>query len=113
MLQAVIFLAARPLGNCSDGDLRLVSQFSESSGFLQICNNDTWFSLCGTLFNPGPVIACGQLGFDPTGRSVSPSQLLCYSCPVSNDMSFPYAHSIFIHRFFQRGGNHCHFNNKL
>ena len=77
VLQAVISLAARPLGNCSDGDLRLVSQFSESSGFLQICNNDTWFNLCGSLFDPGPAIACGQLGFDPTGTSVSSLQLLC------------------------------------
>ena len=95
VLQVIICLAARPLGNCSDGDLRLVSQSLESTGVLQICTNGTWFALCGALQTSAAAIACGQLGFDsgPFYSGKSPcnypfSNFTQYHCFVHAGHSF-------------------------
>ena len=73
VLQTVICLAARPLGNCSDGDLRLVNQYTPSQGILQVCTNGTWVTLCGSLSSSTATTACRQLGFEPAASGMSPS----------------------------------------
>ena len=48
-----------------DGELRLVSGNSSSSGRLEIFKNGLWGTVCGTQFDKADAdVACRQLGYN-------------------------------------------------
>ena len=62
-----------PPGDCTDGDVRLVSSGSDNSGRLEVCFNNAWGTVCDSQFGSRDArIICGQLGFDnSTGAAVN------------------------------------------
>ena len=59
---------------CTTGDIRLVDAPIPSEGQVEVCLNNTWGRVCGGWAweqLPYPAnVACGQLGFSPTGMII-------------------------------------------
>lgn len=54
---------------CADGDIRLQGGTNEREGRIEICNDETWGTVCDRAFGvPDGNVACRQLGFAPIGR---------------------------------------------
>ncbi len=56
---------------CANGDIRLQGGTNEREGRIEICNDETWGTVCDRLFTiPDGDVACRQLGFAPIGTYV-------------------------------------------
>ena len=57
--------------NCTNGDVRLSGGSSSSEGYVQVCINNAWGSVCGSNWDSqdGNVV-CGQLGLLPRGNAI-------------------------------------------
>lgn len=90
-----------PLGNCSDGDVRLVGGTVANEGRVEVCTNQVWASVCystygnygGSLRNSNwdaieAKVVCRQLGYLEQGKYcgvVWGVKLQCTAC----DLHFP------------------------
>lgn len=55
-------------GLCNNSDLRLVGGSTEREGRIEICFNETWGTVCDSLWTSNDAnVACGQLGFSRIG----------------------------------------------
>ncbi len=55
---------------CQDGDIRLQGGVSELEGRIELCNDETWGTVCDRVFGTSDGnVACRQLGFAPIGTS--------------------------------------------
>ncbi len=55
---------------CQDGDIRLQGGASELEGRIELCNDETWGTVCDRVFGTSDGnVACRQLGFAPIGTS--------------------------------------------
>ena len=72
-----------PLGNCSDGDVRLVGGTVANEGRIEVCVNQVWGSVCySTYGNYGSSrnnwdtidakVVCRQLGYLEQGADLWP-----------------------------------------
>ncbi len=56
---------------CQDGDLRLQDGPTELEGRIELCNVETWGTVCDRAFGVSDGnVACRQLGFAPIGTSL-------------------------------------------
>ena len=56
------------LGVCNNGEVRLVNGASEMEGRVEICFDETWGTVCDTLWSTNDAtVVCRQLGFSRTG----------------------------------------------
>ena len=71
----VIFLTVRdtPMGNCSDGDIRLVGGSNLLQGRVEICVNNAWGTVCGDSFSDEDAsVVCNSIG-QPYTRNIESS----------------------------------------
>jgi len=66
-----------PIGNCSDGELKLVGgsdnlEGGTREGRVEICINNAWGTVCRTAFGiPDAQVACYQIGgFHREGKAI-------------------------------------------
>ena len=60
-----------PLGVCDDGDIRLVGGTNQYEGRVEICWNEVWGTVCDDFWSTfDATVACRQLGFAPTGKTL-------------------------------------------
>lgn len=58
-------------GNCSHGDIRLVSGRVEREGRVEICVKGIWGTICDNSWDVHDAsVVCRQLGYPTVGRSV-------------------------------------------
>ena len=56
---------------CLNGDIRLRGGTNLGEGRVEICNNNTWGTVCDDAWGtPDANVACRQLGFSPTGTYI-------------------------------------------
>lgn len=61
-----------PIGNCRDGDVRLVGGSNNTIGRVEVCINRAWGTMCNRRFGTNEaLVICKQLGFsaDSEGRA--------------------------------------------
>ena len=67
----ILLLQYNVFTGCTQGALRLQGGASDSiniQGRVEICNNNIWGTVCGTLWNTiNAQVVCRQLGFSTTG----------------------------------------------
>ena len=75
MMSAFSIAISTPIGNCSDGEIRLEdirddTQAVTREGRVGICINNAWGTICGLLFGREDAeVVCGQLeGFQREGE---------------------------------------------
>ena len=60
-----LFLTVRntPMGNCSDGDIRLVGGSNLLEGRVEICVSNAWGTVCGDSFSDEDAsVVCNSIG---------------------------------------------------
>ena len=56
-------------GICEDGDIRLVQGQSELEGYVEVCQNEVWGTVCDDHWSTNDAtVACQQLGFSPISK---------------------------------------------
>ena len=71
LLPCIVLVAPTTLpSNCTNGDVRLSGGSSSSEGYVQVCINNAWGSVCGSNWDSqdGNVV-CGQLGLLSQGNA--------------------------------------------
>ena len=54
--------------NCTEGEARLVNGSSANKGRLEICNDQSWATVCSSSFGyQESRVVCGQLGYQRYG----------------------------------------------
>ncbi len=54
---------------CSQGDIRLVGGADERQGRVEVCNSNTWGTVCDDAFGAEDArVVCMQLGFNGDGK---------------------------------------------
>ena len=54
---------------CTNGDIRLVGGASNLEGRVEICDGNTWGTVCDDYWDAVDAnVACGQLGFRRSGQ---------------------------------------------
>ncbi len=57
-------------GECDDGTIRLAGGQSDFEGRVEICNNDTWWTVCDDYWDVNDTnVVCRQLGYIPKGNN--------------------------------------------
>ena len=57
---------------CTNGDIRLVGGASNLEGRVEICDSNTWGTVCDDSWDAVDAnVACGQLGFSRSGQYFS------------------------------------------
>ena len=58
---------------CENGNIRLEGSSSNQEGRVEVCQNNTWGTICGSAewSNNEASVACRQLGFSPFGLSTA------------------------------------------
>ena len=58
---------------CDNGDIRLRGGSNIYEGRVEVCWNETWGTVCDGYWSTNDAnVACRQLGFSPSGRTVRP-----------------------------------------
>ena len=65
-----------PVGNCSNGDVRLAGGSNALEGRVEICFNNAWGTVCGDTFsNYDAHVVCTSIGHPFNGRLTSKSHV--------------------------------------
>ena len=52
------------IGDCSNGDMRLIDGVTEAEGSVEICTSGRWATLCGKYWTENnTVVVCRHLGY--------------------------------------------------
>ena len=58
------------VATCPQGAIRLQDGVSNTTGRVEICNNNVWGTVCNDLWGPADAqVACAQLGLPSTGTN--------------------------------------------
>lgn len=75
--------------NCSDGDVRLVSGFSESEGQVEVCYNNVWGTVCDDDWDtPDAIVVCRQLGYGGEGELSELIVIQIHVCTTRHPRTF-------------------------
>ena len=68
-----------PIALCRNGALRVTGGPTSMAGYLEVCYNEVWGSVCSSNWdNTDAGVACRQLGFAPVGKNEGDIQWIFY-----------------------------------
>lgn len=60
-----------PVGNCNDGDVRLVGGANSTLGRAEVCVNNAWGTICNNRFGTNEALTiCRQLNFLTPSKNI-------------------------------------------
>ena len=66
--QCILLLKYFPIARCVQGAIRLIGGANNMTGRVEICNRNTWGTVCHDLWGTSDAkVACRQLGFSDVG----------------------------------------------